>query len=125
MSERKLYQDLKDIWKFYMKKMPDADGIPDCHLVNGNKNDIYLELKTMDRKFREAMLPIKKTQFIWHAEYSGRCAFMLFRIGTDYFLFKKSSVIKLRGKITWKTFIDECLFKTNSLKVIAEFLEDC
>ena len=125
MSERKLYQDLKECWKYYMKKMPDADGIPDCHLVNGNKNDIYLELKQMDRKFREAMLPIKKTQFIWHAEYSGRNAYMLFQVGNEYCLFKKSSVMKLRGKITWSAFISECILETDSLEAIARFLENC
>jgi len=125
MSERKLYQDLKSIWKFYMKKMPDADGIPDCHLVNGNKQDIYLELKKMDRKFRECLLPIKKTQFIWHAEYSGKNAYMLFQVGDRYYLFKKSNVMKLRGKITWSAFLDACTIDAESLLVIARFLEDC
>lgn len=108
-----------------MKKMPDADGIPDCHLVNGHKQDIYLELKKMDRKFREAMLPIKKTQFIWHADYSGRSAFMLFQVGDRYYLFKKSSVMKLRGKITWSAFIAECMLESDLLEVIAKHLESC
>lgn len=125
MSERKLYQDLKSCWKHYMKKMPDADGIPDCHLVNGKKQDIYLELKQMNRKFREALLPIKKTQFIWHADYSGRCAFMLFQIGNRYYLFKKSSVMKLRGKVNWNSFTAECILETDLLPVVAEYLDNC
>lgn len=127
MSEKKLYQDFKKQWRYYIKRLElkNEVGISDCHLTNENEIDIFLELKYMEKKFKEATLPIKKTQFIWHAEYSGRNAYMLFQVGNEYFLFKKSSVAYLKGKVNWNDFVDFSIIKTKEIKNIIKFLEDC
>lgn len=126
MSEKKLYQDFKEVWPFYIERIEPKNeiGIPDCHLVNKRKVDIFLELKYMNKKFKEAVLPIKKTQFIWHAKYSGNNSYMLFQVEDDYFLFKRSSVIFLKGRVNYSKFIELSIANTKRIEVIVDILRN-
>lgn len=126
MSEKNLYQQLKISWKYYIKRIEPKDinqGIPDCHLVNKNKNDIFVELKYLAKEFKEKQLPIKKSQFIWHNEYDGKFSFILFKIDNFLFLFEKDDILKLRGKISWDYFVKLAILKTNKMENVVKILE--
>jgi hypothetical protein len=126
MSEKKLYQNIKKNWKFYIERIEPKNeiGIPDIHLVNANSSDIFVELKYLENKFREVVLPIKKTQFIWHAKYSGKHAFMLFQVEERYYLFRKGQVFSLRGKVKWHKFCELALIDADNIKKISNFLSE-
>jgi hypothetical protein len=126
MSEKKLYQDFKKSWKFYIERIEPKNeiGIPDVHLVNNSKVDIFMELKYLPKKFQAVVLPIKKTQFIWHSKYPGKHAYMLFQIADRYYLFRKGDVFNLRGKVTWQSFYNLSITDSTEIFRISSYLEN-
>lgn len=126
MSEKKLYNQLKNNWKYYIERIEPKDtsfGIPDCHLVNVNRNDIFIELKYLKKAFKNKNLPIKKSQFLWHAKYKGRHSFMLFGIDKCFYLIHSSQVKYLRSKIEFKTLVDNSLIFDKDIHKIIILLE--
>jgi len=123
MIEKKLYEKFKSCWKGYIKRieLKSELGMPDCHLINSRKEDVFLELKQMERKFINAALPIKKTQFIWFAEYKGKNAYMLFRVAKVYYLFERKAVKHLRGKVNWNAFENLAIIKSESIPAISNY----
>lgn len=125
MNEKKLYEHFKKHWTSYISRVETKrdDGRPDVHLVNNKEQDIFLELKSVDKKFKEAVLPIKKSQFIWHKEYSGRNAYMLFRVEDDFFLFRKGHIFNLRGKVKWTDFKNLAVVECKDIARICNYLQ--
>lgn len=124
MNEKRVWKKFSDAWKFYAKRieLKNEVGMPDCHLVNGNKVDIFLELKNIERRFIDAALPIKQTQFIWFAEYKGKHAYMLFRVGEDYYLFAQNSVKHLRGKVKFNKFESIAILSSKNISDVSDYI---
>lgn len=126
MSEKNLYNQLKNNWKHYIERIEPKDtsfGIPDCHLVGPNQNDIFIELKYLKKAFKNKILPIKKSQFLWHAKYKGRCAFVLFKIENCFYVIHSSQIKHLRGKIEFKILVDNSIVFDKDIKKIIILLE--
>ncbi|MFT6841385.1 MAG: hypothetical protein ACJASR_000145 [Psychroserpens sp.] len=125
MSESNLYKSFKKNWKSYLQRIEPAnigDGFPDCHLVNENKNDIFLELKFLPKKFINKSLPIRNSQVKWFLNYKGRFAFVLFKIDKSFYLFDKSKIFIISRKILWSSFEQEALLKRMDMQSIVKYL---
>lgn len=126
MSESKLYHDFKKQWKLYIKRIETKldDGMPDVHLINTNELNIFLELKYLPKMFIKRVLPIKKSQFIWHANYAGKHNYMLFQVEDHYFLFKKKNILQLRGEVGYGRFCSLAEVHTKKLFIIIKYFEE-
>jgi hypothetical protein len=125
MSEKNLYSQFKRNWKHYINRIEPAsfcEGIPDCHLVNEKQNDVFLELKFLPKKFKNKKLPIRQSQIHWFINYKGKFAFMLFKIDNFYYLFDKSKIFEISGKILWSKFEQEALKKEEKVQNIIKYL---
>lgn len=125
MSESNLYKQLKNNWRWYIRRYETAligAGLPDCQLVNEHQREIWLELKFLPKKFMDKKLPIKDSQFIWFIDYKGKHAFMLFKVEEDFFLFERKDVIKLKNKIKFMDFCTLATLRTNKIKTVCEYL---
>ena len=128
MSEKNLYKTFERNWPSYIKRIEPGnigEGIPDCHLVNKKKHDIFLELKFLPKKFINKKLHIRQSQIIWFIEYKGKFAFILFKVDKIYYLFDKSKIFTISRKILWSLFEAEALIKTEKIQTIIEHLESC
>lgn len=126
MSESNLYKQLKSNWPHYLKRIEPGiigEGFPDCHLVNPNKRDIFVELKYLEKPFKNKKMPIKNSQIIWFLEYKGENAYFLFKIGKTFYVFQKSKAILLKDKIMLDTFEANALLVSTDIKKIISLFE--
>lgn len=127
MSESKLYKDFKKNWKNYIQRVETdsiGNGFPDCHLVNDNGSDIFVELKYIPKKFKNKKLKIRNSQIIWHYSYPGKNSFILFQVDKKYFVFKSNSIKTISKKIKYEDFEKESLIETENINEITDFLNN-
>lgn len=124
MSEKKLYQNFKKHWKYYIERIESKNesGIPDLLLVDNNSQIMFVELKYIVKKFSKTVLPIKKTQFIWHRNITATMSYMLFQIENKYYIFFSCDVFNLRGSISWKKFQETSYFQSDEIEDIVNWL---
>lgn len=126
MSESNLYQQLKRNWPHYIRRIEPKDlncGIPDCHLVNDAKRDLFVELKYLEKEFNCRQLTIKKSQFIWHSTYPGDYGFMLFKVSNVFYLFRSYKVENLKGKVNFEYFKNNCLTHSKDISLIIDIFK--
>lgn len=128
MSESNLYKQFKNHWQpRYVNRIETAllgNGFPDCHLVNDNKRDVFVELKFIKKAFKNKILPIRISQIHWMLKYKGCHAYFLFKIDKTFFLFDKSKAIVLKDKIKWEDFVCHSLMETTKIINVINFLND-
>lgn len=126
MSESNLYKQFKNNWKpLYIKRIETSllgNGFPDCHLVNENERDVFVELKFLPKDFKNKKLPVRLTQIHWMLEYKGKYAFYLFKIGKTFYLFNKSQSTLFLDKIKWDDFCNASMIETKSIKIIINYI---
>lgn len=127
MSESNLYKQFKNNWlPRYIQRYESSgigSGTPDVHLVNDNKNDVFVELKYERKPFRAKKLKIRESQVIWFIRYKGRFAYILYKIDKTFYLFDKEKILKLKDKIEWKDFESYSLLITEDIKNIILFIK--
>jgi hypothetical protein len=126
MSEANLYKQLKNNWNHYLKRMEPGiigQGFPDCHMVNPNKRDLFVELKFLPKAFKNKKMPIKNSQIIWFLEYKGENAYFLFKIDKTFYVFHKSKAILLKDNISLDTFEINALLVSKDIKKIIDLFE--
>lgn len=129
MSESNLYKQFKKHWNpRYIERIETSmlgNGFPDCHLVNQNKRDIFVELKFVKKPFKNKTLPIRISQIHWMLKYKGYHGYFLFKIEKTFYLFDKSKAIILKDKIKWEDFVYNSIIETTKIENIIIFLEKC
>lgn len=128
MSEKKLYQYFKKHWQNYIERIEpkNESGIPDLLLLNWTKTVLFVELKYLEKPFKESVLPIKKTQFSWHHKYSssgGKNGFFLFQVKNSYYIFRSEDISCLKGKISWQVFNKLSFYMSKDMYDIVDFLD--
>lgn len=127
MSESNLYKQFKNNWlPGYIQRYESSgigSGTPDVHLVNDNKNDVFVELKFEKKPFRAKKLKIRESQVIWFIRYKGRFAFLLYKIDKNFYLFEKEKILILKDKISWIDFETNALLITEKIKEIVNYLK--
>lgn len=103
MSEKKLYQKFKKEWLKYKNSYVSRvetkfeDGRPDLHIANQFHVDFFIELKFMNKKFRNKKLTIRNSQFVWFYKYTGKIeSFFLFEIENEFYVLSRN---KLKEKL--------------------------
>lgn len=127
MSESNLYKQFKNNWlPGYIQRYESSgigSGTPDVHLVNDNKNDVFVELKYEKKPFRCKKLKIRESQIIWFIRYKGKFAYFLYKVDKTFYLFEKEKVYILKNKLDWKSFEECSLLVSNKLINIVNFLK--
>lgn len=126
MREKQLYQKFKKAWSpnyIHRIETKSDDGIPDILIVDDYVTAIFIELKSIQKKFKHKKIPLRTNQVLWLMKYPG-FAYILIAVENEYFLFHSQYAKLLKDGIDYSKFEKKCELKSKSLKEICSFVKD-